>query len=436
MKGNQIAPNPGWNVVKPSGLTTADADTAILTAAFANAFSAPVWLSPGIYYSCGGGGPAIVTRGGTVASSGVGTGIVTGGTNQIDPWPHVVALIYCSSGSAAGPIIKLHDNTILYGFAIQGNNGFGGNQTCISAINTVDIHIHDMEFFGCGTSTDGGPSTTAAIDVSSSSVAGDQGTITQGIVMDNIVCSYTGHCVFGTNANGGNGVTDSRFTNFECAGTHDRCFRFLGTSESIFNNLRFEDNNPGMEFDVALDVTISNVLCHLLAVNYCLIFNGGASSAIKVQIDTFLSVGTTSGPDILFSEKASQQSLLRITNTNGTGQGAYASTLQYVTNGSAGRTVNVDTSVTGFDAASQAVIMLTPLGGPAAEFALWRYAWTLAAGTLQLFACTTGRTGVEAIISDYNTTYPAVDTTLTVGTAGGGTTAVPLVCNGTNWKSR
>jgi hypothetical protein len=291
-----------------------------------------------------------------------------------------------------------------------------------------------MEFFGCGTSTDGGPSTTAAVDISSSSTPGDQGTTTQGIVMENIVCSYTGHCVIGS-ANGGNGVTDSRFSNFECAGTHDRCFFFVSISETQFDNLRFEDNNPGMEFGTVLDVTISNVLCHLLATNYCLIFDG-ANAAIKVQINQLVSVGTTSGPDIYFSEASGQQSLLRITNTNGTGQGAYASTLQYIISGGASRVVQVDSSVTGFDAASQAVIMLTPLGGPVTEYNTWRYAWTLAAGTLQLFACTTGRVGVEAIISDYNTTYPAVDTTLTVGTAGGGTTAVPLVCNGTNWKSR
>jgi hypothetical protein len=90
--------------------------------------------------------------------------------------------------------------------------------------------------------------------------------------------------------------------------------------------------------------------------------------------------------------------------------------------------------VLAFDATSKAIMLKTPLGGADSEYTALRYGYTLAAGTLQLPACTVN--GLLSIVTDYNATYPAVDTTLTPGTAGGGTTAVRVVCNGTNWKSR
>jgi hypothetical protein len=426
----------GWNVCAPSGATTSEADTAMLTTAFANALAQPVWLSAGVYYSCGTTpGPASVVRGGNVAGPGGWVGVGAPGSVQINPEPYMGALIYCANAAAVGPIFKVHDNTSLKGFAIQGNNGLGGNMTCVSAINTVAHIEQNMQYIGCGLVTNGGGlGRTTGLDLSSSSTPGDQGTITQGTQMDWIGCFYTGHCVYQDNTNGGNGLADFKLSNFECEATHDDCVSLNIASQGQIHFMRSEDISSALFLKAAGPVLITNTHCHLLPSNYCLKLVNFPGSQAVFQVMGLISVSTVAGPDVYVAESASggiQLFMQNIAGSNGFGS------LQYVTNAgaAAGRYIQVDTTVGAFDTASKAIILGGQMAGPFGIYNSLLYGYTLAAGTLQLFSCTSGKAGITEIVTDYPSSYPAVDTTATIGT-GGGTVAVPLVCNGSNWKSR
>jgi hypothetical protein len=405
-------------------LTTSEADTAMLVTAFANAKAAPVWLGPGVYYSCGVSALPDVVRGGVVGGPAAWIGVAAPGAGQINPWPYIPSLIYCNNNAATGPMIHVHDQTTLFGFGIQGNNALGGtpSMTCVSAINTVAHNEHDMQYIGCGVNAFGiGTASTAAVDLSSSSTSGDQGTLSQGWTFHHVACFYCGHFLYGDNANGGNGNADGKIDDLECETNGASCVDFTILTAAQFNLIRAEDDAVGIELGSASAVQITNTLCHGLASGHpCMQVDGFNNSNNAILISTFTN-DSAGAPDIQVTEIGSGSVMyLNIINfITGTGTG-----LKYITTAGASRNVQVDSSVPAYDAASKAVILSNPLGGPMAEWLAFKYAYTLGTGALQIYGCTSAFDGRVYIVSDSNTpTYGSPAT-------GGGSVATPVRCNG------
>jgi hypothetical protein len=290
-----------------------------------------------------------------------------------------------------------------------------------------------MQYIGCGTPYVSSTTTTGAVDVGSSSTPGDQGTLTQGGSFTHIACFYGGHCFVGLQG-GGNGTTDMKWNDIECEVPDDTCFYMQDLSQSQINLLRSEDAAAALQVTLSGPLVVTNTYCHLVS-GGCIVASVYPGAPATLQIIGFVNNSVITSPDIQVTDSSTAGSQMELFITNTLGGNGFGS-LQYVPNSATSKTVIVDTTVLAFDTTTKSVILNTPSGGADAEFTQFGYGYTLAAGTLQLPSCVTGLLGKLKIVTDYNTTYPAVDTTLTPGTAGSGTTGVRAVCNGTNWKSR
>jgi hypothetical protein len=401
----------------------------MLTTAFANAKAAPVWLSPGVYYTCGGtGGPASIVRGGTVAGPGGWIGVGAPGSSQINPWPYIASLAYCNNNSASGPMFKVHDQTVMYGWGIQGTNALGsGSLTCVSAINTVSHYERDMQYIGCGLSALGvGVARTAAVDISSSSTPGDQGTLSQGFEFNHIACFYSGPCIFGDNTNGGNGDADGKIHFIECEVNGGSCIKFGVLGETQIDLIRAEDDGAAIELTNSQYVAISNVMCHSLPGAPCIIKNANNGGSDNLQISNVSNVTfVNTSPAIQITDGASSAvTVVRLNNIWGPGS-PYGAGLQYIPVSGSTHAVVTDGSVEPFDTATKAVLLQH--ANPEQTWNLWGYGYTLGTGTLQIPSCASGTKGQIYMVTDSNTpTYGATAT-------GSGTTPTLVRCNGTNW---
>jgi hypothetical protein len=325
-------------------------------------------------------------------------------------------------------MIKVHDQTTMYGFAVQGTNRAGGNITCINAVNTVGVNMHDMQFITCGVDFVSSLTTTGAVDVSSNSAAGDEGALTQGDTFTHIACFYTGHCFVGFQ-NGGSGIADMKWIDIECETNGDDCMHLEDLSQAQIKLLRAEDDGPGLVTTLSGPLVVSDMFCH--AVNGgCLTASvlGGSPADLQIIGLTDISSGSSPSMTVADSSIAGSQFIVNITNT--LGPTSYGS-LQYQPNANTFHIVQVDGTVGAWDAASQKVIMSFPTGGAEAEWNLHSYAFTLGAGSLQISVCSSGNNGYVRMVSDATAPTATSYATLAVG---GGSTPVKVRCvNGTGW---
>jgi hypothetical protein len=389
----------------------------MIKTALANAKAAPVWFSPGIYYSCGGSpGPSVLPRGGIMSGSGGWIGVGAPGSIEIRPWPWITSMIYCNNSSAVGPIIQAHDGTTIAGVGIQGNKGIGGVMTCVDAINTVAHVEHDVQYIGCGGTF---PSTKAAVDLSSSSTPRDQGTITQGTSFTHVACFYCGHLAYGTNANGGASVADLKFFDMECEGCSDEGIRFGSIGESQIDHYRCEDNVTCMQIDNPVRLQITNTYCHSIGGGNC-IGIGSSTSTSAVIIDNMIDESVNGSPNLVVFEGVNQP-LMQVRLTNYYGNSGF----QYVTASGASHSLRTDVTVNAFD--NPTIVQM--LGGsPLDPAELWRfqgYAYTLGAGTFLIPSCNSGLNGHHFMVSDA-LAVPAYNT----APSSGGTKALLLHCDG------